>query len=509
MTTPAPRALPKPYLRTKLIAILVSMLGVACLIIGVSSYTVLYSSLMDRAHGRLNEAAHRAAAFKPGTGGQPTPPEATSNTTPDIPGDGCIHVEGHTLLNAPGQGTGTLSLCTANGETRIAGFLDSTGSVQTLNQADQDTLLTITPDKGATELTLSVGNYLVIAQDNPATTGTVITGVPLEDTRRTLTLLIAVTAGGSLAVMLTAGLLGSLIIRRTMRPLERVSEVATTVSHLDLALETLPKASRVKPEDSYPGDEVGAVGHALNQLLDNVHTALEARSRTEEQMRVFVADASHELRTPLAAIKGYTDMLRWTETLTDQGKTSLDRVSSQTVRMSRLVEDLLLLARLDEGRQPTQETVDLTELVLENVMDLQVAAPTHTWKLNLPDDIIEVRGDTAQLQQVLLNLLSNARKHTDNGTTITTGLTISASGKDAILSVTDNGPGIDPNFLPKIFDRFARADKARSGSDGTTGLGLPIAKAIIEAHGGTIDVLSQPGRTEFAVRLPLLNPTQP
>lgn len=500
--------LPKPYLRIKLIAILVSMLGIACLIIGISSYTVLSNSLMDRAHGRLDEAAHRAASFKPGAGGQFTPPANTTTDSSDSLGDGCIQVEGRTLLNAPGQSTGTLSLCTANGETRVAGLLDSTGTVQTLSQADQEALLAVTAEQGATELSLEAGDYLVLTQNNPADTGIVITGVPLEDTHRTLTLLIAVTAGGSLAVMLIAGLLGSWIIRRTMRPLERVSEVATNVSRLDLALDTLPEASRVKPEDSYPGDEVGAVGHALNQLLDNVQSALEARSRTEEQMRVFVADASHELRTPLAAIKGYADMLKWTETLTDQGKTSLDRVTSQTARMSRLVDDLLLLARLDEGREPVMETVDLTELVLENVMDLQVAAPSHTWNLNLPDDIIEVRGDTSQLQQVLLNLLSNARKHTDDGTTVTTGLAISANGRDAILSVTDNGPGIDPAFRTKIFDRFTRADKARSGSDGTTGLGLPIVKAIVEAHNGTIDVVSTPGRTEFVVRLPLDAPAE-
>lgn len=485
---------PAPRLRTKLIAILVIMLGVACLIIGVSSYWVLSKSLMDRAYGQLDEAAHRAVSFKP----------VDSNQAGETDVDDCQQFGGRTILDAPGQGPGTLTVCTSEGQTVVAGVIDSVGATQTLSEVDQATLLALSPGDGTVEVHLDVGEYLVVVQESPATSGLVITGVPLAETHRTLTVLVAVTAGGSLIVMVGAGVLGSWIIRRTMRPLERVSGVAAEVAGMDLALETLPEASRVQPADARPGDEVGAVGYALNQLLDNVQSALEARSRTEERMRVFVADASHELRTPLAAIKGYADMIRWTEHLTDQGKTSLERVNSQTERMSHLVEDLLLLARLDEGREPEMADVDLTELLVENVMDLQVAAPNHIWQLNLPEDIVEVRGSRSQLQQVLLNLLSNARKHTDEGTTVTASLAISANGREALMSVSDNGPGIAPEFKGKIFDRFTRADAARSGSDGTTGLGLPIAKAIVEAHGGSINLVSRPGRTEFTIRLPLL-----
>lgn len=509
-TSPTPVGKGAPHLRTKLTAILVTMLGIACLIIGVSSYTVLENSLMDRAGGRLSEAAHRAVSYKPGSH-TPAPPDSAlaenSTSSPvatDTYNDGCIQNEGRTLLDAPGQSAGTLTLCVSDGEALISGVLDSRGSSRALSDADREALEALTVDAGVQELELEAGDYLVVAQNNYNNSGLVVTGVPLEDLHRTMGVLAAVIIAGSLAVMVIAGWLGSWIIRRTMRPLERVSEVATNVARLDLALDTLPEASRVKPADSNPGDEVGAVGHAMNQLLDNVQSALEARSRTEEQMRVFVADASHELRTPLAAIKGYSDMIRWTETLSEQGESSLARVNSQTERMSRLVEDLLLLARLDEGREPEMAAVDLTELLVENVMDLQVAAPTHTWKLDLPEDIIEVRGDRSQLQQVIVNLLSNARKHTDAGTEVTAGLALAANGREAIVTVSDNGPGIDPGFMGRIFDRFARADAARSGSDGTTGLGLPIVKAIVEAHGGRIDVVSRPGRTEFSVRLPLL-----
>ena len=233
-------------------------------------------------------------------------------------------------------------------------------------------------------------------------------------------------------------------------------------------------------------------------------SALDVRERTEKQIRAFIADASHELRTPLAAIKGYSDMLRWTEPLADGGQSSLARIDSQTERMSRLVEDLLLLARLDEGREPKFENIDLTELLVESVSDMQAAARDHIWRMDVPDEPVEMIADRSQIQQVILNLLSNARKHTDEGTTVIAGLRVSADRREALMTIVDNGPGIDPEFAPKIFDRFARADKARSGSDGTTGLGLAIVQAIVQAHGGLISVRSRPGRTEFSVRLPLM-----
>ena len=215
-----------------------------------------------------------------------------------------------------------------------------------------------------------------------------------------------------------------------------------------------------------PAPKWGLWGYALNQLLDNVSSALDVRERTEKQIRAFIADASHELRTPLAAIKGYSDMLRWTEPLADGGQSSLARIDSQTERMSRLVEDLLLLARLDEGREPKFENIDLTELLVESVSDMQAAARDHIWRMDVPDEPVEMIADRSQIQQVILNLLSNARKHTDEGTTVIAGLRVSADRREALMTIVDNGPGIDPEFAPKIFDRFARADKARSGSDG-------------------------------------------
>jgi two-component system OmpR family sensor kinase len=183
--------------------------------------------------------------------------------------------------------------------------------------------------------------------------------------------------------------------------------------------------------------------------------------------------------------------------------------------MTTLVEDLLLLARLDEGQPLKVSDVDLTQLAVETVSDEKVMAPDRIWQLELPDDPVVVRGDAQQLHQVLANLLSNARKHTDPGTTVVTGVMRSADGS-AVLTVTDNGAGIPPEFVDRVFARFARADTARtspsgsaSGSagaaaaEGTSGLGLSIVQSIVEAHGGTVEVNSRPGRTEFALRLPV------
>jgi two-component system OmpR family sensor kinase len=342
-----------------------------------------------------------------------------------------------------------------------------------------------------------------------------VTGLPLAAKASTLTSLVWTFVFVSLGGLVLIGLAGTVLIRRTMKPLEQLSEVATQVSQLPLDAGEVALAVRVPASNAHPGTEVGSVGHALNLMLDNVAKALEARQQSETKVRQFVADASHELRTPLTAIRGYTELMRMTEDFTPDGKKSLARVQSQSERMTTLVEDLLLLARLDEGQPLKVSDVDLTQLAVETVSDEKVMAPDRIWQLELPDEPVVVRGDAQQLHQVLANLLSNARKHTDPGTTVVTGVMRSADGS-AVLTVTDNGAGIPPEFVDRVFARFARADAARtspsgsaSGSagaaaaEGTSGLGLSIVQSIVEAHGGTVEVNSRPGRTEFALRLPV------
>lgn len=483
-----------PHLRSRLIAILVMALGVACLIIGLSTYVTLQNSLYRQAESNLEETSHRVAQHTSRDGKQQEVE--------------CDDLKKDKSTFAPGQASGTLITCVdSEGSIEIASKLGRDGTIRSLSPNDQVTLGTLALNSSKSEereVTLEAGTYLIqITPKANSSSDAQVVGIPLSNVQQTLTIFVIVVSIGSIAVMVGAGVAGFYIIRRTMKPLERVSAVATDVAHLDLEEHTISSAVRVDPRDSDPRTEVGAVGYALNQLLDNVNSALEVRERTEHQIRAFIADASHELRTPLAAIKGYSDMLRWTEPLSESGQSSLARIDSQTERMSRLVEDLLTLARLDEGREPKLETVDLTELLVECTSDMQAAARTHVWHLDVPHEPVEVVADRSQMQHVILNLLSNARKHTDEGTRVIAGLSVDHAHREAVVSVVDNGPGIDPEFLPKIFDRFTRADKARSGSDGTTGLGLAIVQAIVQAHGGSIQVQSQPGHTVFMVRLPL------
>ena len=235
-------------------------------------------------------------------------------------------------------------------------------------------------------------------------------------------------------------------------------------------------------------------------MLDHIAAALSARQASETRVRQFVADASHELRTPLAAIRGYTEL---TQRMGDDREAvahAMSRVASETERMTRLVEDLLLLARLDSGRPLEREPVDLSRLAVDAVSDAHVAGPDHQWELDLPEEPVVVTGDAARLQQVLTNLLANARVHTGAGTVVTTRL--STEPTHTVLQVIDNGPGIPVALQSEVFERFARGDTSRSRKGGSTGLGLAIVSAVVKAHNGTITVDSSPGHTEFTVRLP-------
>jgi two-component system OmpR family sensor kinase len=219
-------------------------------------------------------------------------------------------------------------------------------------------------------------------------------------------------------------------------------------------------------------------------------------------VRQFVADASHELRTPLAAIRGYAELTRrGRDTVPTDVAHALGRIESESARMTTLVDDLLLLARLDSGRPLEAEPVELSGLVVDTVNDAHAAGRDHVWRLDLPDAPVTITGDGPRLHQVLANLLANARTHTPPGTVVTTSLAVARDGYAAV-SVTDNGPGIPDSIQPEIFERFARADTSRSRAAGSTGLGLAIVDAVVEAHHGTVDVVSRPGHTVFTVRLP-------
>jgi two-component system, OmpR family, sensor kinase len=264
-------------------------------------------------------------------------------------------------------------------------------------------------------------------------------------------------------------------------------------------------------------------------MLGHVGSALRRRAASEARLRRFAADASHELRTPLAAIRGYAELALLHPGASPETVThALGRVLSESKRMSVLVDDLLLLARLDAGRPLDREPVDMTRLAIEATSDAQVARPSHRWQLELPDDSVLVRGDAHRLHQVLANLLSNAGRHTPEGSTVTVRVsdtlpsTPPAAGRGTaatsvsrgtlpaaprlVLTVTDNGPGIPADLLPELFERFTRADTSRSHAinASSTGLGLAIVDAVVAAHQGSVQVTSEPGMTRFTIVLPQL-----
>jgi two-component system OmpR family sensor kinase len=345
-----------------------------------------------------------------------------------------------------------------------------------------------------------IGGYLLTQRTLPGGTRVVV-GVSTEPVDELLARLLAVVAGATVVGLVLVAAGGTILIRRSLAPLDRVAATARRVSHLKLDSGHVALAERVADEDADEHTEVGQVGQAINTMLDNVESALHARQESEMQVRQFVADASHELRTPLASIRGYAELTRReTEPVPTIVTHAIGRVESEALRMQELVEDLLLLARLDSGRPLERDPVDLSLLAVNAVSDAHAAAPGHTWELDLPEDPVEVPGDQARLHQVLANLLANARTHTPAGTTVVT--MVRPEGALVRLSVSDDGPGVPETLQPRMFERFTRGDDARVRANGSTGLGLSIVAAVGQAHGGRVEVSSRPGRTTFSVLLP-------
>lgn len=350
------------------------------------------------------------------------------------------------------------------------------------------------------------GSYMVIAQ-KAANGVNVVTGLPRTEIQNQLTTLLTVIALATIGGLILLALTTAITIRVGLRPLRAVAATATRVANQPLDRGEVEITERVPASEADPRTETGLVGASLNTLLDHVNDSLASRQKNEERMRRFVADASHELRTPLSSIRGYSELsLR---ALKQQGgpaaiegtTTSLERIQAQSLRMTSLVEDLLLLARLDEGRELVHGTVDLTQLALEGLSDARPTAADHHWNIEAPEEPIVIIGDAGRMHQVVANLLANARTHTPAGTSIT--LSVSREGDEAVLRVHDDGPGIDPGVRDELFARFARGDSSRARQTGGTGLGLAIAKAIVEGHGGHITVSSEPGDTTFTVRIPI------
>lgn len=502
-------------LRTRLLVTQVVLLALVCAGIGIATEFALYRVLMNQLDGQVVDSGVRSARIfdfgpppPPGMGRPGMRPRDIPRGPPRGPDRrvmmGDDQGSGPKFLNAPGQATRTVGAVVADGATIEAGVITPEGARAEIASPAAEQLADIPADMQPRTVELDgLGRYRLVSFPSRHPGQAIVTGLPTADIDVTLLRVLVIFCVVAAIALIAATTAGIVIIRRQLAPLARVSAAAQQIADLELDRGEVRLPSPIVEVDPAACDtEVGRLGGALNRMLDRIAGALSARQASETRVRQFVADASHELRTPLAAIRGYTELAqRKHGQLPDDVAHAMNRVESETGRMTQLVEDMLLLARLDTGRPLQRGQVDLTRLVVDAVSDAQVAGLDHTWELDLPEEPVIVRGDEARLHQVLGNLLANARNHTPPGTSITTSLTV---GEDAgaVLSVVDDGPGIPARLLPEIFERFARGDSSRSRLGGSTGLGLAIVHAVVRAHDGEIEVHSVPGRTEFVVRLP-------
>ena len=620
-------------LRTRLVVGVLGLMLVMAAVTGAFSTLTLRHTLMNRLDEQLTAASHRAEmrrheaehdesglkdkkdekdaeGAKGEKGENPDPPEADStssasstsstsstsdSTRPphacETPGPDKAHDKPIPAgLDAAGQSAGTLTLIASGAHdddqdpaspaspasassTVTAGYIDEDGHYQGLSQAERQALLSLeATGRPVTANIDSLGNYRVLVTKDADTGDTVVTGLSLKlDNALVRTQLLFEGAIGATGILIVA-MAGSVLVRSSLAPLERVACTAERVASKPLAQGEVSIDERVSDQDLTSSLEVGQVGSALNTLLGHVDEALAARQRSETQVRQFVADASHELRTPLASIRGYTELIAREgdgAALPEEAVHALDRVHSESLRMTQLVEDLLLLARLDAGRELQHDEVDLVGILLDTVSDARAAGPDHVWELNLTaldapaglsQDELEdfepepplVLGDEARLRQVMVNLLANARVHTPAGSHVSVTLTRSSAAnsestdtprrlpdgpgavesheasssaqpggadsqparetEELVITIADDGPGIAPEMRDRMFERFARGDASRERRTGSTGLGMSIALAIVQSHGGTLTVDSRqasedspentPHGTTFTVRLP-------
>lgn len=460
-----------------MVAVLLALLLTTCAVVAVVSAFALRRFLVDRLDEQLRAAGQRYSLSLE----HPSDHDADNGQFESV----------------IGQPSGTLGARAESGRVTAIGIV---GPHAGIDDDDRGALAHLRPGGPRTIHLPHLGEYRVLAtagRDNDL----LITGLPehgVDETIGRLAVIEAIVFGIAVVV---AGSAGAICVRLSLRPLRRVASTALRVSDLPLASGEVALSERV-PNPGGPGTEVGQVAEAFNHMLEHVESALSERHASEDRLRHFIADASHELRTPVAVIGSHAEYaLHTSPDIPDEVRQALDRIRAESGRMGHLVEDLLLLARLDAGRPLARDEVDLTRLVVDAVSDARVTATDHHWQLDLPAEPVTLHGDQHALHQAVSNLLANARTHTPAGSTVI--VTVEPMTDSTVrLRVRDDGPGIPPNVRPHVFERFVRADNARSHTSGNAGLGLSIVAAIVRAHGGHVDVTSQPGRTEFVLRFP-------
>ena len=463
-------------LRRQFVAGGVALVTLASIVIGIAASFAVGRALLDSLDEELADTSRRLAVSLEGPG----------------PGQ----------LNRPGFDVGTVVALIS--PTEVSGaFIDADGNLQALKPDQAGSLASVQWVAGEPENVLldNRGGYraLLVAKIE----GTqIVVGLPLREIRTTIARLNIVIIAVVVIVVLVAASIGALLVRYALKPLDRLTETASAVTRQPLDRGDVRLALRVPPQYTNTESEVGQVGAALNLMLDHVDEAFQSRFESEEKMRQFVADASHELRTPLASIRGYAELTkRGGEKLSKDMKQAVDRIESESIRMTSLVEDLLLLARFDEGHALQMESVDLAQIVRDALSDAYVTSPEHEWGAEGVEEPVLITGDGSAIHQVVVNLLANARVHTPPGTSVE--VRVKQSSDKTVVQVEDSGPGIPRDARKKLFERFARGDSSRARSSGSTGLGLSIVDTIVKAHGGSVGLTSKPGKTVFTVTLPV------
>jgi two-component system OmpR family sensor kinase len=463
-------------LSTKLVASMVALFAVVTLATASLTVVLLHGFLMTQLDHEVKASATRIEGH------------------PQRPGD-------DEPERRPGGGESYVTLVLDNGavvDNYVADESEST--TLTAEQVERIEAAQLGAEPETVDLGGALGDYRLLAWRTPNGL-TVVSGLPLSGASETVAQLVSLVAGGTIVGLVVVGAGGFWLVRKNLAPLQRVAHTASRVAQLKLDSGDVALAERVPVADTDGRTEVGQVGLALNRMLDNVDGALQARQESEMRVRQFVADASHELRTPLASIRGYAELSRREREPVPSSVThALSRVEAEALRMSALVEDLLLLARLDAGRPLERRPVDVSLLAVDVVGDAHAASPDHRWRLDLPEEPVEVTGDSHRLHQVVANLLANARTHTPRGTTVTTS--VARAGTWVRIAVHDDGPGVPAELQTNVFERFTRGDDSRNRASGSTGLGLSIVSAVAHAHGGRVELDSAPGDTTFSVLLP-------
>jgi two-component system OmpR family sensor kinase len=469
---PIPRSL-----RGRLLLATLALVAVGLVVAGIATYAFLHNFLIDRVDQQL-AAAVNVVGHDLGEANHP-PFEGPPRGSQNIPA-GTFGV----LLDPSGE---TVQVVTyvydQNQDVPLPdfppGLPGSTG-----NPTGGTQYLDLTSADGSVPY-----RSLAVRTIEPA--GTLLVGIPLTEVVGTLHRLLVVEILGALAVLILVGALAWWLVRMGLRPLQTMGETAGAIAAGDLS-------QRVTPAED--DTEVGRLGLALNAMLGQIEEAFREREATEGRLRRFVADASHELRTPLTSIRGYSELFRRgaSDRPQDLAK-AMERIEAEASRMGVLVEDLLLLARMDQGLPLARDRVDLTALAARAVEDARVAWPDHPIRLDAPVTV-EVVGDEGRLRQILDNLLGNVGVHTPPGTATTVRV---APDEAATLEVSDDGPGVDPEAADRVFERFYRADPSRSRERGGAGLGLAIAAEIARAHGGSLTLVGGERGATFRLSLAL------